>query len=434
MSGGTNQSKAIVRRKYSARLREGAITLACRGLRQLFDLPRRLQGRAVPTVSDLPPGAHVAIIKPCCLGDVVLTTPLIKALNEARPDLQLEFVVSTWARPVLEHNPRLTALIDTGFSGSNFTLRQYLALAKKLRQRKYNAALVLDRSPLLTLLPWLAGIKVRAGLDSRGRGFALNVRTRLEATDPLRHEAETYLLTIDAPKGYPRLTIEDSRQASGAQSQIDSNRQSSIAGTLWVRQSSITEFYPGAEARHSFKKKAGLLGLDLGREMAVIHPGGGHNPDTVVLSKRWPAENFGEIARRLAATEIQVVIIGAKSDRELVEKVLETAGPSPLILDAAEQFDIAESGALFEKARLFVGNDTGLMHVAAACGTKVVAIFGPSSPVAYGPYTPKGRAISPLKQVAPEGLPLTEYQALSAAEGGIGSVTIEQVWEAIQNL
>jgi lipopolysaccharide heptosyltransferase II len=346
-------------------------------------------------------------------------------LNEARPDLQLEFVVSEWARPVLEHNPRLTALIDTGFAGSNFTLRQYLSLIKNLRQRKYSAALVLDRSPLLALLPWLAGIKVRAGLDSRGRGFALNLRAQLEATDPLRHEAETYLFTIYAPKGYPRFTISNLNK-----------EQSSIIGNRTVsnRQSSISEFYPGEEAQRSLEEKAGRLGLDLGRKIVVIHPGGGHNPDTVVLSKRWPAENFGEIARRLAENGTQLVIIGAKSDRELVEKVLETAGPSPLIFNAAEQFDIAESGALFERATLFVGNDTGLMHVAAASGTKVVAIFGPSSPVVYGPYTSKGRAVSPLKQVAPEGLPLAEYQALSAAQGGIGSVTVEQVWETILSL
>jgi lipopolysaccharide heptosyltransferase II len=331
---------------------------------------------------------------------VVLATPVIRALNEARPDLELEFVVSDWARPMLENNPRLRALIATGFQGSAFTLRQYFRLVKTLRQRRYSAALVLDRSPLLALLPWLAGIKIRAGLDSRGRGFALNIRASLEAGDPIRHEAEIYLDVVRA------LGFEVSNPKS--------------------------EFYPGEAARHNFEQKATELGVDLARPLAVIHPGGGHNPDTIVLSKRWPAENFGEIARRLLKKNVQVVLIGAQSDRELVEKVRQTAGPNPLLFQAAERFDIAEIGALYERAGLFVGNDTGLMHLAVACGAPTVAVFGPSSPVAYQPFTDKGRAVSPLKQLAPEGLPLSEYQALSAAEGGIAAVTVEQVWQAIE--
>jgi lipopolysaccharide heptosyltransferase II len=325
----------------------------------------------------------------------------VQVINEARPDFQLDFVVSGWARPVLEHNPRLSSLVDTGFEGSSFSLRQYLALIKRLRSRKYQATLVLDRSPLLALLPWLAGIKLRAGLDSRGRGFALNMRAQLESSDPLQHEAKIYL---------------------------------SVARAAGLSVSTATtEFYPGEMARNSFQHKAEKLGLDLRRPLAVIHPGGGHNPDTIVLSKRWPSANFGEIARLLVQNEVQVVFIGAQSDRELVEAALKVVGSSPLLIKAVECFDIAESGALFEQAGLFIGNDTGLMHLAVACGTPTVAIFGPSSPVAYGPFTEQGRAVSPLKQAVPNGLPLSEYQALSVAEGGIAGVTISSVWEAIQN-
>ena len=385
-------------RRIAARLREEAISLVCGVLAKVFEI---LSQNLNSSFLDLPAGARVAIIKPCCLGDVVLTTPLIQVVSQARPDLELDFVVSNWAKPIVAQNPRLSQIIDTGFSGSSFNTRQYLTLVGRLRKRKYQAAIVLDRSPWLALLPWLAGIRLRAGLDSAGRGFALNVRARLLAKAAVRPEAEIYL--------------EVARSIG-----LDTNGAS-------------LEFYSGEAARQRFEQKAAQVGLDLAQPIAVIHPGGGQNPDTTVLSKRWPAQNFGEIAHRLLQSGWQVVVIGAQGERAAVKVVAGAIQNSPGFFNLAEQLDISESGALFKRASLFVGNDTGLMHLAAACGTTTIAIFGPSSPIAYGPYTKKGKAVSPLKRVALEGLPLTEYQALSVAEGGIASVTIEQVWEAIKS-
>ena len=390
------------------RWRESVITLACRVLSFGFDLPRRLQGRPAPRLEDIPSGARVVFIKPCCLGDVVLATASVAALAEARPDLKLDFVVSEWSRPALKGNPRHQRLVPTRVDGSQFSWRQLLGLARHLRRENYAAALVLDRSPRLTLLPWLAGIPVRAGVDNLGRGFALNVRARQDGK--LQHEAEVYLDV--------------------------------------VRQLGVTpadphlEYCPPAEAEASFAKKAAELGLDEQRPLAVIHPGGGQNPDTQVLSKRWPADRFGIIAARLVGQSYQVVVIGAANDRPAVDQLIKVARQDlqgagrddTLLIDGCERFTIAEIGALLKRTALFVGNDTGLMHLAAACGAAVVAIFGPSSPVAYGPYTQKGRAVAPPVAGVKPGLPLREYQALSVEAGGIEAVTIEMVWEAIEGL
>jgi ADP-heptose:LPS heptosyltransferase len=259
---------------------------------------------------------------------------------------------------------------------------------------------VLDRSPLLNLLPWLAGAKIRAGINSQGRGFALNVFARLEKQTPLQHEAAVYL-----------------EVARGLSANITGSR---------------LEFYPSEEAR---LEVAAFLAHNIAPEkpLAVIHPGGGHNPDTVVLSKRWPPERFAAIAARLVEYGYNVAITGASDDRCLVDELCnhlpETARPS--VISAAGRFDIDRNGALFEKARLFVGNDTGLMHLAVACGARVVAIFGPSNPLAYGPYTSKGAYVAPPGVNTGVALPLSEYQKLSAAQGGIGSITVEQVWEKV---
>ncbi|HEX2914716.1 MAG TPA: lipopolysaccharide heptosyltransferase II [Chloroflexia bacterium] len=382
--------------------REKTITLACHLLSIAFDLPRRLRGKAVPQLADLPLNSRVALIKPCCLGDVLLATATIGAIAEARPDLSLEFVVSRWARPPLPGNPHLARLIPTGVDGSVLNWRKYWQLARRLRREKYAAALVLDRSPRLNLLPWLAGIPVRAGVDNLYRGFALNVRAT--QGPQLQHEAEVYL---------------DVARALGVK----------------PRQPRL-EYHPPEGTPNPYAS----LNLDPARPLAVIHPGGGQNPDTQVLSKRWPAERFGEIAARLIQKGWQVVILGAANDRAAAAELSRTAEKAlndaerALLINACGKFDFAASGALLTHAKLFVGNDTGFMHLAVACGAAVVAIFGPSSPIAYGPYTSRGRTVAPVREGMLAGLPLKEYQALSVAEGGITSVSVEAAWEQIETL
>lgn len=368
----------------------------------------RLFERNSANLRDLPTGARVLILKPCCLGDVILTTPVIAAIREALPHAHLEYAVSDWSKPVVEGNPRLDGILDTGVSGSSFTLKQYLAFTRKVRRQHYSAIIVLDRSPLLNLLPWLAGAKLRVGIDSRGRGFALNIRSRLERNAIIKHEAEIY---------------KDVLRAAG----LDPT-------------AAKMEFYPSDKAKSKVAKFLGELPAfqNSNGKLVVIHPGGGNNPDTLVKSKRWKPENFAEIATRLITKDYTVIIIGAlqQGDGELAERLLQ-AIPESLaesVIDTVGMFNIDESGALFEKAALFIGNDTGLMHLAVACGTKVIAIFGPSNPIAYGPYTARGKAVYPPNLDWKSNLPLHEYETISAAQGGIEKVTVSQVWEAIESL
>lgn len=381
-----------------SRLKTQLITTACRLLKFGFDLASwlRSKDRQKLRLADIPHGARTLIVKPCCLGDVILASATIRAISEARPDLKLEFLVSDWSRVTLENNPRLTKLVPTGVAGSELGRRQFLTLARRLRREKYAAVFVLDRSPRLNLLGWLAGIPFRAGLDSQHRGFALNVRANVSQT--LKSEAEVYL---------------DVARAAGI-----------------LVENPRLEFYPGENNRASVEQKATQLGIIWQAKLAVIHPGGGHNPDTKVLSKRWPAERFGEIARRLRTAGWQVVVIGANTDRELAEKVIAASGA----INAGEKFSFAEIGALLSQTRLFIGNDTGIMHLAAACGAAVLAVYGPSSPVAYAPFTAKAATVAPLAPGVRAGLPLKEYERLSAAEGGIYSVSVEQVWQALKTL
>ncbi len=129
----------------------------------------RLRFRYQTEPSSVVQPAAVLIVKPCCLGDVLLTTPLVAAIRAGYPTAHITYAVGSWSAPMVatsEHIDEILVVPD------NWTLGSLLATARVLRERHFEIAFVPDRSPTLTLLVWLAHIPQRVGLDSAGRGFA----------------------------------------------------------------------------------------------------------------------------------------------------------------------------------------------------------------------------------------------------------------------
>src|SRR5215813_12436510 len=136
---------------------------------------------------------RIVILKPCCIGDVIFTTPLLSALRRAYPNATIDWIVGSSAIAALRDRPDLNHVIDSGpLANPASRPASLLRLVRQLRAGKYDLAVVPDRSPLPGMAVLLAGIPRRAGLDSGGRGFAYTVKAR---TDPnvVRHEAEIYL-------------------------------------------------------------------------------------------------------------------------------------------------------------------------------------------------------------------------------------------------
>lgn len=298
----------------------------------------------------------VLILKPCCLSQVMLTTPLLAVLSEAYPAAQFDWAISDWARPAVAGNRRITELIgtgDVGLGGASWAaVRRLIA---RLRPEAYDTCVIPSRSSLLALIAWRAGIPQRIGLDQNGRGFAHTTRVR-----PLggRHEAEVYLSLAHALHIDPRLVARAGRM----------------------------EFYPPDRDRTEMTARL-VEEVDwLGREpLVVIHPGGGRNPIADEALKQWPAERFALLANHLVRRHgARVVLVGAAADRPLAEAV---AGMmSEPAVNLAGQISLGGLGALCELADLYVGNDAGPTHVASAIGCPTLAIFGPSEPAVSGPY------------------------------------------------
>ncbi|MFN8528440.1 MAG: glycosyltransferase family 9 protein [Anaerolineae bacterium] len=221
-------------------------------------------------------------------------------------------------------------------------------------RRKFDLAVSLVRSPLMSAAVWLSGIPRRAGLDSNGRGFGYNVRAPIDPAAP-RHEGDIYLdvsraLGIDVSGCWATLPVRDTDRAA-------------------------------VRARVPYAR------------YLVINPAGGRNPGMVMDVKRYPPDQMAALADRLSeATHLPLVLIGAASDHPILEAVTARLNAPHTVF--AGNLSFAEIGALAADAVAYIGNDTGLTHLAAASGARTIMILGPTDPVRYAPFVPADRALA----------------------------------------
>lgn len=332
---------------------------------------------------------RILVVKPCCLGDMLMATPTLRALKHHFPGAGLQVLTTDWCVPALDNNPHVDGTLPYP---QHPTPVRLLALAQRLRQERFDVGVSLDRSPLVNGLLLLAGIPERAGIDSRGRGVGLTRRAGPRAE---QHETDLFL-SVAAALGVP---------SCGEQ----------------------PEFHPSAEAR---QQAARLVGGD-DHPLVVIHPGGALNPGSAMLSKRWPAIAFGELASLLVQREgATVVLVGALSDRDAVQVAADfTDGP---VIDLGGQLSIPELAAVAERSDLYIGNDSGASHLAAAVGTPTVTIFGPTSPSQYRPLGTRARVCAPPGSWNPDlvGIDLRGRRTPLDLAADIRDVSVDEVFEA----
>lgn len=368
----------------SSQFRQRAITLACAGLKLALLPWRRAPRRREPP-------ARILVLRRCCLGDVLMTTPLLRALRGAYPRASITYAVGGWSAAALRDNPDLDGAIVLP---ERLTWRAWVRLTGRLRRERFDLAVLPERSPLVGLVALLAGIPRRVGLDSAHRGFAL--------TDPapvrgVRHEVERALdlaraLGLQAPS--PRLNYRPSAAAEAV-----------IAALL---------------DRHAAREP-----------LFVVHPGGGVNPGVTMDEKRWPPERFAAVADALLERHGgAIILVGAASDRAVVAAT--AAALRHEALNLCGGLDLDALAALCRRATLYLGNDSGTTHLAEACGAPTVVVFGPTDPAMYGPIDGVGEAVWDPVACAPvvRRDDLTRAGGTTGAVRCIDSVTVEQVLAA----
>ena len=308
---------------------------------------------------------RIVFIRPCCIGDVVMATAALSALRGTFPQAHITWAVGSWSASAVEHHPALDAVLDSG--GADMPLRSLagmLHFVRQLRAGDYDLAVSLLRSPWMSLAVYLSGIPIRAGLDSLGRGFGYNLRLPIDPADRI-HESELYLKLISA-----------------------------IAGQevhAWAN----LPVTPAAKA--AIERR--LAAAQLSSPYIVAHPGGGVNPGMQMDSKRYPPARLAELLNHVAGAAAAVILIGGPKEAPLVKAVAEGLDAPAVSWVGALSFQ--EIAALAAGALFYIGNDTGLTHLAAASGARTAMMMGPTDPKRYAPYTPDHLVLwKPMKLAA----------------------------------
>lgn len=345
------------------------------------------------------------------MGDVLMSTPAIAALRRSLPNSYIAMAVGGWSRQAVAHNPHINGLITAPTGGAGTSWTDYMKLARMIRRGNFGTAVVLDRSPMLSIVALMGRARIRAGLDSDGRGISLTHPVPCPS-DKVRHEVEWYLDVVRA-MGLPA-----------------------------PREEAYLEFFPTEDEQ---KEAARVLAESGAGEVeggyVAIHLGGGANPGMRLLSKRWQPERWARIADWLAEThDTTILLLGGpdKDDREAADKMQAALfdATKPYVVDLVGKLEWGAMGALLGRCDLFLGHDTGAMHLATAMRTPVVAVFGPSDPARYGPWDPSRHSVA----VAPrQGIHRTGAEALRRAsrisDGKYHTaVSVEGVWAAVEKI
>lgn len=318
--------------------------------------------------------SKILVVKPSSLGDVVHSLPFLSALNRRFRDAEIHWAVARGLEGLLEGHPMLTKLwvMDKDRwkkpSRTLSTLREMLSLARGLRAERFGLAVDLQgllRSGLITAA---SGAAVRVGFAEAREG------SRLFYTHRVRGGREVHAV----------------------------DRYLRVAGYLGCDTGLV-----------DFPVLADPYPVPV-EEYAVLAAGARWE------TKKWPAEKFGELAARLP---VQSVVAGGLADSSLAETIVSLSGGRAVSL--AGKTTLRELAGVIKGARFMVSNDTGPMHIAAALGVPVFALFGPTSPARTGPYGHMHRIIGTDLPCAPC------YKRYCKEPKCMEGITVEKVLSAI---
>jgi heptosyltransferase-2 len=300
-------------------------------------------------IGPVPP--DILIVRLGAMGDVLLTTPLLRALRIRHPQAKITFVTRTPWLPLLEHNPRLTRVIGWNPAGGEHRLLDALGGSAAIRAFSHRLDLQNNlRTRLLRLRVGGAWTTYPAHRVAR----ATLIHTKRDRYRDRRPVAERY---FDAARGLDVVPDQGSLEIFVSRSATDA-----------------------AERRMS----------RLRHQVIAIAPGASH------ATKRWPVHHWIALSRRLTEQGNDVVVIGGPMDQAAATEIAGAIDPAgiPGAVENAAGLDVPTTAALLRRCRALVAGDTGQMHLATAVGTPVLALFGPTvEAFGFFPYHAKAAVL-----------------------------------------
>jgi len=292
---------------------------------------------------------RILLVRLRLIGDVVLTTPLLRGLKRKYPDAQLTYLVEPAAAPVVHGNPHLTNLVVVPKRRGLARLRDDLSIARQLRRERFDVAIDLHGGPRGAWFTWASGAPMRIGYAAVGHTWMYTHAVPRPADDAPRAAVANQwdlLAPLDiAPPDRARDSLE-----------MTEDPRAVAAVERRLREARITTAHP----------------------LVVVHVSAG-NP-----FRRWPRESFEALVVALARRDPsrRIVLTAGPSDAAAAKAIAGGArtalGPLASAVPDIGEFDLAELRALVNRAAVYIGGDSGPLHIAGTTTTPIVALLGPT--------------------------------------------------------
>jgi heptosyltransferase-2 len=297
-------------------------------------------------------GVKVLVIKIAAIGDFLMATPALRALKLSNSIQSIALLAGHSIAAVVRNNPHLDKIyyLDDAriFKGGFWAkLAEVLKISWRLRREHFDLGFNFQRDWRFNIILFLAGCKKRIGF-SRGRKSRL--LSEGVAIAGVKHHIFHY---CDLLKKQGIFCLDFKMEFPLAEAAL------AAAADKFLKPEKLTDY-------------------------VVLAPGGAANVKEEMDSRRWGAENYAALAGLLSNAGRRVVLLGSGSDLKITDFI---KAQHPEVIDFCAQTNLVEAAALLKKSRLVVCNDSGLMHLAAAVGARVIAIFGPTHPEEKKPLT-----------------------------------------------
>ncbi len=332
--------------------------------------------------------SKILLIRLRRIGDVVMTTPAIAALKEALPQASLSYIIEEPYRRLVEGHPLLDKVIVIP---SGRSLADFLRFVRQIRREKYDIVIDFHGGPRAFLLALFSGAKLKVGYKLKYKGFIYDIRVPRTRKDGRIHSVESHAELVKAMgitllEPLPSLLLPQARREE--KERIDN---------FWAE----NDLEPA--------------------RVIILHIGAGNE------FRDWGAENLIEAANMLAHLPgIRIILVGSTKDRAREEEILaQTQAP---LLSLVGKANLSELLEVIGRSALFVGPDSGPMHIAAATATPIVALFGPTLPANFAPW--RAKAILIEKEL--ECRPCKQRRCLTEDFRCLRNIEPAEVFEACQ--
>lgn len=335
--------------------------------------------------------SNILIIAPNWIGDAVLSLPVVDVCSHLWPEANLTVLARAQVVELFEaREPEVRVLeYERGIGAQR--LRNLVGFGRRLRRERFDLALLLPNSLGSAVMTWLAGVPQRLGYSTDGRGWLLTQGLKDRRKERGLHQVDYYMELIRSLGAY----------------QVDRTPRLKLKPEITERGRALLDG----------------LGIDRNELVIGVHPGAAYGE-----TKRWFPERFVAVMERLQKPGRRFLLLGGPGEEPLAERISMTMARSPI--NTVGKTTVLEALALVSRCELFLSNDSGLMHVAAALRIPQVALFGSTDPQKTAPLNDKAVVIHP------EGISCTPCFKRECPEDleCMKAITVDEVCAAAEKL